>query len=85
MFGKIGPWQIALIAFLFIVLPILIVFFRSVRRGYKGGSKNQEKTKHIAKTTEIKIKEVIKVRCPYCQSLADVDVKKCPNCNANIN
>jgi len=29
--------------------------------------------------------EIIKVRCPYCQSLAGIDDKKCPNCNANIN
>jgi DNA-directed RNA polymerase subunit RPC12/RpoP len=36
----------------------------------------------VAREKEI-IREVIKIRCPYCGNLYDENQTKCPNCGAN--
>jgi len=36
----------------------------------------------IMKETIIREREIVKVKCPYCQHLVDVTADTCPNCGA---
>ena len=36
----------------------------------------------ISKEREVIIKEIIKVKCPYCGMLVEQNLPKCPNCGA---
>jgi len=41
-------------------------------------------TPPISERVIIKEREIVKVRCPYCGTLADVTLNKCPNCGAKF-
>ena len=41
-------------------------------------------TPPISERVIIKEREIVKVRCPYCGTLADVTLNKCPNCGAKL-
>jgi uncharacterized membrane protein len=71
--------SIMLFQILFIIVFILIVF-SIIYRIAKGRSlKQHEEVQTVIKEREI-IKEIIKIRCPYCDNLYDEKEDKCPNC-----
>ncbi|MCL2615313.1 MAG: hypothetical protein FWD30_00735 [Dehalococcoidia bacterium] len=70
--GDVGVWILVIALVIFGVIPLVIILIKSL---FDDGGK----------TNNVQTTEVIKVRCPFCQSLCDVETKKCSNCNANIN
>jgi DNA-directed RNA polymerase subunit RPC12/RpoP len=71
----------------FIIIAVLIVasFVLSFWRAMKSGKniENQVLSQHSPPVTEREIiREVIKIRCPYCGTLYDENVNSCPNCGA---
>jgi DNA-directed RNA polymerase subunit RPC12/RpoP len=71
----------------FIIIAILIVasFVLSFWRSMKAGSsvENQVFSQPQQPVTEKEvIREVIKIRCPYCGSLYDESLTACPTCGA---
>jgi len=66
------------IAFLTIfVLVILTTFLRISRRPH--GTTSTEEEAAAIKEREI-IREIVKIRCPYCNILYDEKYDKCPHC-----
>ncbi len=69
----------ALFEILFVIVFILAVF-TIIYRIVKGRSPQpQEGMPTVIKEREI-IKEIVKIRCPYCNNLYDEMEDKCPNC-----
>ena len=69
----------ALFEILFIIVFILIVF-SMIYRIIKGRNLEQQGTMPtVIKEREI-IKEIVKIRCPYCNNLYDEKEDKCPYC-----
>ena len=71
---------------LFAIAFIAIVFFiiYSVIKGLKlqkemGRNFQQGTTQPVIREKEI-IKEIVKIRCPYCNNLYDEKEDKCPHC-----
>ena len=46
--------------------------------------KKEEEKENPVKEREVIIKEIIKVKCPYCGALVDQGVDRCPNCGAPL-
>ena len=46
--------------------------------------KKEEEKENSVKEREVIIKEIIKVKCPYCGALVDQGVNRCPNCGAPL-
>ena len=69
------------IVFVLVILTFALNFWRSLKyRGAEGQVVNPQGQSPEA-TKEV-IREVVKIRCPYCGSLYDEDENKCPNCGA---
>jgi uncharacterized membrane protein len=69
----------AIFEILFVIVFLLAVF-TIIYRIVKGKSlQPQEGMSTVIKEREI-IKEIVKIRCPYCNSLYDETEDKCPNC-----
>lgn len=71
----------------FIIIAVLIVasfvfsFWRTMKSG--GNMENQVSSQPSPPVAEKEIiREVIKIRCPYCGTLYDENVDSCPNCGA---
>jgi len=64
------------LVFIFIIASVIINFYRLLKRPARTSS---EETPTIVKEREI-IKEIVKIRCPYCNNLYDEKYDKCPNC-----
>jgi hypothetical protein len=70
-----------IVVFAIVVLTFALNFWRAIKnRGTGDQSVNQPAPPPEA-TKEI-IREVVKIRCPYCGSLYDEAEDKCPNCGA---
>ncbi len=59
----------------FIIVSVIISFYRLLRRPYT----QSEERSGIVREREI-IKEIVKIRCPYCNNLYDEKYDKCPHC-----
>jgi uncharacterized membrane protein len=71
--------SIMLFQVLFVIIFLLAVF-TIIYRIVKGRSpEQQERMPTVIKEREI-IKEIVKIRCPYCNNLYDETMDKCPNC-----
>lgn len=69
----------ALFEILFIIV-FLLAIFTIIYRIIKGRNpEQQERMPTVIKEREI-IKEIVKIRCPYCNNLYDETMDKCPNC-----
>lgn len=76
---------------LFIVVFIIVVvitvlgfalnFWRTIKYGKTQGQTVTQPTQPPAAEKEI-IREIVKIRCPYCGNLYDENQDKCPTCGA---
>jgi DNA-directed RNA polymerase subunit RPC12/RpoP len=64
------------LVFVFIIVAVIINFYRLLKRP---APKPPEESPTIVKEREI-IKEIVKIRCPYCNNLYDEKYDKCPHC-----
>jgi hypothetical protein len=62
----------------------ILFFCRMIRAGrtFDQMASGAQPVQPVAREKEI-IREVIKIRCPYCGNLYDENQTKCPNCGAN--
>jgi len=67
---------IFVLVFVFIIFSVIINFYRLVR---KPAQPQSDEPAAIVKEREI-IKEIVKIRCPYCNNLYDEKYDKCPHC-----
>lgn len=67
-----------LIAF---VISIILTVVRAIRSSQSGMWPTTPQNQPTIKEREI-IREIIKIRCPYCGNLYDETADKCPNCGA---
>ena len=44
---------------------------------------SKEKQEKVIREREVIVKEIVKIRCPYCHKLYDESDHKCPNCGAS--
>ena len=72
------PIIIAIISFLIVVAPIVIILIIAVNHK-KIGKAGDEIASSIKKTLSFKNKQD---RCEYCGSVIDEDINKCKNCGA---
>ena len=70
-----------IIVAVFIVLSVIFGFFRSVKAGETVQNAVAEASASQVQEKEV-IREIVKIRCPYCGSLYDETEDKCPNCGA---
>jgi len=47
------------------------------------GMSSSDKQEKVVKEREVIVKEIVKIRCPYCRKLYDESNDKCPNCGAS--
>jgi len=72
----------------FIVTFIIVIFawitnlLRIFRR--PSGTQSTEEGTAVVKEREI-IREIVKIRCPYCNNLYDEKYDKCPHCGGKRN
>jgi len=64
------------LVFVFIIFSVIISFYRMLRKPTQTQS---EEPTSIVREREI-IKEIVKIRCPYCNNLYDEKYDKCPHC-----
>ncbi|MFQ5999556.1 MAG: hypothetical protein ACE5J6_02135 [Candidatus Bathyarchaeia archaeon] len=60
-----------------LILSVLTTFLRIFRRLH--GTESTEERATVVKEREI-IREIVKIRCPYCNNLYDEKYDKCPHC-----
>jgi len=62
----------------------ILFFWRMIRAGrtFDQMTSGAQPVQPVTREKEI-IREVIKIRCPYCNNLYDENQTKCPNCGAN--
>lgn len=65
-----------ILVFAFIIVSVIINFIRVLR---KPPHSQSEEPPTIVREREI-IKEIVKIRCPYCNNLYDEKYDKCPYC-----
>ena len=66
------------VAFVIIlILSVLTTFLRIFRK--PRGTQSTEEGTTVVKEREI-IREIVKIRCPYCNNLYDEKYDKCPHC-----
>ena len=69
------------VIFVLVILTFALSFWRSLKyRGAEDQVVNQQE--QPPETPKEVIREVVKIRCPYCGGLYDEDENKCPNCGA---
>ena len=69
----------ALFQILFVIVFILAVISIIYRIAKGRTLEQQEGAPTVIKEREI-IREIVKIRCPYCNNLYDETEDKCPNC-----
>jgi len=62
------------LVFIIIVISVAINFYRVLRKPVQS-----EEPGAVVKEREI-IREIVKIRCPYCNNLYDEKYDKCPHC-----
>jgi len=65
------------ITFIIVIVGVLTNFLRIFRR--PPGAQSTEEEAAVVKEREI-IREIVKIRCPYCNNLYDEKYDKCPHC-----
>ena len=64
------------LVFIFIIFSVIVNFYRLLRKPTRT---RPEESAAIVREREI-IKEIVKIRCPYCNNLYDERYDKCPHC-----
>jgi rubrerythrin len=70
-------WFFFLAVFAFIAFAWIVRFMKSRQIDESTQPENQT----VIREKEI-IREIVKIRCPYCNNLYDEKLDKCPNCGA---
>jgi len=73
------PYMFSLVfalVFVFIIVSVIINFYRLLKRPAHPSS---EESPTVVKEREI-IREIVKIRCQYCNNLYDEKYDKCPHC-----
>jgi DNA-directed RNA polymerase subunit RPC12/RpoP len=73
-------WIIVGLSVTFLVVFFIVLIYRTLKGGGSSleGSENEQQL-HVVKEREI-IREIVKIRCPYCRGLYDEAEEKCPHC-----
>jgi len=71
--------SIMLFQVLFVIIFLLAVFTIIYRIVKDRSPEQQERMPTVIREREI-VKEIVKIRCPYCNNLYDETIDKCPNC-----
>jgi len=77
-------WVFFIIVFALGIGFTILFFWRMIKAGrtFDQMASGAQPVQPVAREKEI-IREVIKIRCPYCGNLYDENQTKCPNCGAN--
>jgi uncharacterized membrane protein len=78
MFPESLFWTFFIIVFILAIISYVISLIRSMKSTRKGQWQNPE-TQPTIKERE-RIREIVKVRYPYCNNLYDETEDKCPHC-----
>lgn len=79
MFGfEVLFWFFFIAVFAFIVFTWVIRLMKSSRQVSES---TQPENQTVIREKEI-IREIVKIRCPYCNNLYDEKLDKCPYCGA---
>jgi uncharacterized membrane protein len=72
-------------AFVLVVVLAVIITIVAIIRAFKSVGNSRSTASTVPQTVREKeiIREIIKIRCPYCGSLYDETENKCPNCGGN--
>jgi DNA-directed RNA polymerase subunit RPC12/RpoP len=65
-----------ILVFAFIIVSVIINFIRVLKKPPQSQS---EESGAIVREREI-IREIVKIRCPYCNNLYEEKYDKCPHC-----
>jgi len=76
-----GPLFLTFFILIFIlaIISYVISLLRSMKSNEKGRWQTPSETQPTIKEREI-IREIVKIRCPYCSNLYDETEDKCPHC-----
>ena len=71
--------------FVLVVVLAVVITILAIIRAFKSAGNSWSTTSTMPQTVREKeiIREIIKIRCPYCGSLYDEKETKCPNCGGN--
>jgi hypothetical protein len=72
-------WTVFISSLIFMVLFFVVLIIRIMKAGSRFQEKTASETQPIIKEKEI-IREIVKIRCPYCGNLYDEKLDKCPYC-----
>jgi uncharacterized membrane protein len=71
-------WAVFVLSIIFMVVFLVVFIFRALGAG-EDSEQTTSVNQPIIKEKEI-IREIVKIRCPYCGELYDEKLDKCPNC-----
>ena len=72
-------WTIFILSLIFIALWWVVLIIRIIKTRGKVQGQTTSEIQPIIKEKEI-IREIVKIRCPYCGNLYDEKLDKCPHC-----
>jgi len=72
-------WAIFILSLIFTVLFFVVFIIRTIKAGGKFQEEATSEIQPIVKEKEI-IREIVKIRCPYCGNLYDEKLDTCPYC-----
>jgi len=71
-------WTVFVLSIIFMAVFLVAFIIRTVKAG-KVSEQTTSVNQPIIKEKEI-IREIVKIRCPYCSELYDEKLDECPNC-----
>ncbi len=71
-------WSVFVLTIIFMVVFLAVFIIRMIKAG-KVSEQITSVNQPIIKEKEI-IREIVKIRCPYCGDLYDEKLDKCPHC-----
>jgi len=72
-------WITFILSLIFTVFFFVVLIIRIIKASSKVQEQTTSETQPIIKEREI-IREIVKIRCPYCGNLYDEKLDKCPHC-----
>ena len=81
MFPESLFWTFFILIFILAIVSYVISLIRGMKSNRKDQGQTPSETQPTIKEREI-IREIVKIRCPYCNGLYDETEDKCPNCGA---
>ncbi len=72
-------WAVFVITLLFFIIWFVVFVFKIIKTRGEIGWQTASANPPVVKEKEI-IREIVKIRCPYCGNLYDEKLDKCPHC-----